>query len=456
MNPTDPTASLNALLAKRILVLDGAMGTMIQRERLTEEQFRGERFRDWPRELRGNNDLLVLTQPALVRRIHLDYFEAGADIVETNTFNATAVSLADYGMEALAYDINLAAARLAREAAAEAQRRGPSRQRFVAGALGPTSKTASISPDVNDPGFRNVSFDALVAAYHESARGLLDGGVDLLLVETVFDTLNAKAALYAIGVLFEERGLRLPLIVSGTITDASGRTLSGQTTEAFYNSVRHARPLIVGLNCALGAKELRQYVEEMSAIAETYVSCYPNAGLPNAFGEYDDTPESMAQQMGEWARAGFLNLVGGCCGTTPEHIRAIAAAVRGVPPRAMPERPTMLRLSGLEPLNVGEGSLFVNIGERTNVTGSKAFARLILSGDFAEALAVARQQVENGAQIIDVNMDEAMLDSERAMTTFLSLVATEPDIARVPVMVDSSKWSVIEAGLKCLQGKGIV
>ncbi len=456
MNPTDPTANLNALLAKRILVLDGAMGTMIQRERLTEEQFRGERFRDWPRELRGNNDLLVLTRPALVRRIHLDYFEAGADIVETNTFNATPVSLADYGMEALAYDINLAAARLAREAAAEAQHRDPSRQRFVAGALGPTSKTASISPDVNDPGFRNVSFDALVTAYREAARALLDGGVDLLLVETVFDTLNAKAALYAIEALFDERGLRLPLIVSGTITDASGRTLSGQTTEAFYNSVRHARPLIVGLNCALGAKELRQYVEELSAIAETYVSCYPNAGLPNAFGEYDDTPESMAQQMGEWARAGFLNLIGGCCGTTPEHIRAIAAAVQGVAPRALPERPKMLRLSGLEPLNVGEGSLFVNIGERTNVTGSKVFARLILAGNYAEALSVARQQVENGAQIIDVNMDEAMLDSERAMSTFLSLVATEPDIARVPVMVDSSKWSVIEAGLKCLQGKGIV
>ncbi|OGA00719.1 MAG: methionine synthase [Betaproteobacteria bacterium RIFCSPLOWO2_02_67_12] len=456
MNLPEVTTQLNALLAARILVLDGAMGTMIQRERLSEEQFRGERFREWPRELRGNNDVLVLTQPDLVRRIHLDYFDAGADIVETNTFNATRVSLADYGMEALAYDINLAAARLAREAAAEAQRRDASRQRFVAGALGPTSKTASISPDVNDPGFRSISFEALVAAYREAARALLDGGVDLLLVETVFDTLNAKAALFAIEGLFDERGVRVPLVVSGTITDASGRTLSGQTTEAFYNSVRHARPLVVGLNCALGAKELRQYVEELSAIAETHVSCYPNAGLPNAFGEYDDTPESMACQMGEWARAGFLNLVGGCCGTTPEHIRAIAEAVRDVAPRVLPQRPKMLRLAGLEQLNVGEGSLFVNIGERTNVTGSKAFARLVLAGNYADALSVARQQVENGAQVIDVNMDEAMLDSERAMTTFLSLIASEPDIARVPVMVDSSKWSVIEAGLKCLQGKGIV
>ncbi len=456
MNLPEATTPLQALLATRILVLDGAMGTMIQRERLSEEQFRGARFRDWRRELRGNNDVLALTQPDLVRRIHLDYFEAGADIVETNTFNATRVSLADYGMEAHAYDINLAAARLAREAAAEAQRSDASRPRFVAGALGPTPKTASISPEVNDPGFRNITFDALVAAYDEAARALLDGGVDLLLLETVFDTLNAKAALFAIEGLFEERGVRLPLVVSGTITDASGRTLSGQTTEAFYNSVRHARPLVVGLNCALGAKELRPYVEELSAIAETHVSCYPNAGLPNAFGEYDDTPESMARQMGEWARAGFLNLVGGCCGTTPEHIRAIAAAVRGVAPRALPARPKILRLAGLEPLNVGEGSLFVNIGERTNVTGSKAFARLVLAGDYAEALSVARQQVENGAQVIDVNMDEAMLDSERAMTTFLSLVASEPDIARVPVMVDSSRWSVIEAGLKCLQGKGIV
>jgi 5-methyltetrahydrofolate--homocysteine methyltransferase len=429
---------------------------MIQRERLTEAQFRGERFRDWPRDLRGNNDLLTLTHPELIRGIHRRYLEAGSDIIETNTFNSSAISLADYGMEALAYELNLSAARLAVEVAREAVARDPRRPRFVAGVLGPTPKTASISPDVNDPGFRNVSFDQLAAAYGEALRGLLDGGVDIVLVETIFDTLNAKAALFAIESEFEARGTRLPLIVSGTITDASGRTLSGQTAEAFYNSVRHARPLAVGLNCALGAKELRQHVEEFSAIAESYTSCYPNAGLPNAFGEYDDTPESMARQIGEWARAGWLNLAGGCCGTTPEHIRAIAAAVQGVAPRRRPALPPKLRLAGLEPLNVGEGSLFVNIGERTNVTGSKAFARLVLAGNYAEALSVARQQVENGAQVIDVNMDEAMLDSEKAMTTFLNLVAAEPDIARVPVMVDSSRWSVIEAGLKCVQGKAVV
>ncbi len=452
----DRTALLQSLLAERILVLDGAMGTMIQRARLTEEQFRGERFRGWERDLRGNNDLLALTQPALIRRLHLDYLAAGVDIIETNTFNATAVSLGDYGMQELAYELNLNAARLAREAVEEWQRRDRSRPRFVAGALGPTTKTASISPDVNDPGFRNVSFDALVAAYGDALRGLIDGGVDIVLVETIFDTLNAKAALFAIESAFEARGARLPLIISGTITDASGRTLSGQTTEAFYNSVRHAQPIAVGLNCALGAKELRPYLEELSAVANVPVSCYPNAGLPNAFGEYDDTPESMAREMGGWARAGHLNLVGGCCGTAPEHIHAIAEAVRGVAPRRAAERKPMLRLSGLEPLNIGEGSLFVNVGERTNVTGSKAFSRLILAGDYAEALSVARQQVENGAQMIDVNMDEAMLDSEKAMVTFLSLVASEPDISRVPVMVDSSKWSVIEAGLKCLQGKGVV
>jgi 5-methyltetrahydrofolate--homocysteine methyltransferase len=456
MNLPARSALIAPLLAERILILDGAMGTMIQSERLSEAQFRGERFRDWPSDLRGNNDLLVLTQPLVVRGIHARYLEAGADLISTNTFNATAVSLADYGMQALAYELNVAAARLAREVAGEWEAKVPGRPRFVAGALGPTSKTASISPDVNDPGFRNVSFDGLVAAYAEAARGLLDGGVDLLLVETVFDTLNAKAALFAVQSLFEERGVRLPLIVSGTITDASGRTLSGQTAEAFYNSVRHAHPLVVGLNCALGAKELRQYVEELSEVSETYVSCYPNAGLPNAFGEYDDTPESMAGHIGEWALAGLLNLAGGCCGTTPAHIEAIAAAVRGVAPRALPERPPMLRLSGLEPLNVGPGSLFVNVGERTNVTGSRAFARLVLAGNYSEALTVARQQVENGAQVIDVNMDEAMLDSEKAMTTFLNLAASEPDISRVPLMVDSSRWSVIEAGLKCLQGKGIV
>ena len=453
---TDRTAELQELMEHRILVLDGAMGTMIQQERLTEEQFRGERFRGWGRELRGNNDLLTLTQPALVRRLHLDYLAAGVDIIETNTFNSTAVSLADYGMEELAYELNLAAAKLGREAIEEWRKNDRSRPRFVAGALGPTTKTASISPDVNNPGFRAVTFDQLVAAYGDAVRGLLDGGVDLLLVETIFDTLNAKAALFAIEQAFERRGARVPLIISGTITDASGRTLSGQTAEAFYNSVRHAQPLAVGLNCALGAKELRQYVEELSGVASMPVSCYPNAGLPNAFGEYDDTPESMAKEMGGWAREGFLNLVGGCCGTTPQHIHAIAQAVKGVSPRKTPERPAALRLSGLEPLNIDETSLFVNVGERTNVTGSKAFARLILAGNYAEALSVARQQIASGAQVIDVNMDEAMLDSEKAMVTFLNLAAAEPDIARVPVMVDSSKWSVIEAGLKCLQGKGIV
>ncbi|HMA90163.1 MAG TPA: methionine synthase [Burkholderiales bacterium] len=456
MNQPARAAKLEALLAERILVLDGAMGTMIQAERLDESQYRGERFRDWPRELRGNNDLLCITRPALIRQIHAQYLEAGADIIETNTFNSTSVSLADYGMEALAYELNLAGARLAVDVARSYEAGSPAKPRFVAGVLGPTSKTASISPDVNDPGFRNVDFDQLVAAYGDALRGLLDGGVDLILVETVFDTLNAKAALFAIEELFDQRGTRLPIIVSGTITDASGRTLSGQTTEAFYNSVRHVRPLAVGLNCALGAKELRAHVEELSSVAQTYVSCHPNAGLPNAFGEYDDTPESMARQMGEWARNGWLNIAGGCCGTTPQHIRAIAAAMAGLAPRTIPELPAKLRLAGLEPLNVGDDSLFVNIGERTNVTGSKAFARLVLAGDYAGALSVARQQVENGAQVIDVNMDEAMLDSEKAMTTFLRLIAAEPDIARVPVMIDSSKWSVIEAGLKCVQGKGVV
>ncbi|HEV3011289.1 MAG TPA: methionine synthase [Burkholderiales bacterium] len=445
---------LNALLREKILLLDGAMGTMIQRARLAEEDYRGARFRDWTRELRGNNDLLSLTQPRLVRDIHTQYLQAGADVIETNTFNSTAIALADYGMQSLARELNRASAHLATEAAREWQ--SPDRPRFVAGVLGPTNKTASISPDVNDPGFRAVSFEELVAAYAEAIAGLLEGGVDLLMVETVFDTLNAKAALFAIEQTFAARSQRLPVIVSGTITDASGRTLSGQTAEAFYNSVRHARPLAVGLNCALGAKELRPYVEELAGIAETYVSCHPNAGLPNAFGEYDDTPESMAGQAAEWARAGWLNLAGGCCGTTPEHIRAIGEALRAIPPRKIPERPRALRLAGLEPVTVDESSLFVNIGERTNVTGSRAFARLVLAGDYPGALAVARQQVENGAQVIDINMDEAMLDSEKAMATFLRLVAVEPDIARVPLMIDSSKWSVIEAGLKCVQGKPIV
>src|SRR5882724_7765363 len=422
-------ARLEALLAERILLLDGAMGTMIQRARLAEEDYRGQRFRDWGRELKGNNDLLSLTQPALVRDIHAQYLQAGADIIETNTFNSTAVALADYGMRELAREFNRAAANLAKDAVRHAEAKDPQRPRFVAGVLGPTNKTASISPDVNDPGFRAVTFDELVAAYGEAVEGLLEGSVDLLLVETVFDTLNAKAALVAIEQAFQGHGLRIPVMISGTITDASGRTLSGQTTEAFYNSVRHTQPIAVGLNCALGAKELRVYVEELSAIAETRVSCHPNAGLPNAFGEY---------------------------GTTPEHIRAMADAVHGVAARPVPTRARALRLAGLEPLNVGDESLFVNIGERTNVTVSRAFARLVLAGDFAGALSVARQQVENGAQVIDVNMDEAMLDSEKAMATFLRLAAAEPDIARVPLMLDSSKWSVIEAGLKCVQGKPIV
>ncbi|HEX6530097.1 MAG TPA: homocysteine S-methyltransferase family protein, partial [Burkholderiales bacterium] len=450
------THPLEALLREKILLLDGAMGTMIQRARLAEEDYRGARFREWPRELRGNNDLLSLTQPRLVRDIHAQYLQAGADVIETNTFNSTSIALADYGMESLAREFNRAAAALARDAVRDWASKTPHQPRFVAGVLGPTNKTASISPDVNDPGFRAVSFDELVAAYAEAIAGLLEGGVDLLLVETIFDTLNAKAALFAIEDSFARSGQRLPVIVSGTITDASGRTLSGQTAEAFYNSVRHARPLAVGLNCALGAKELRPYVEELARIAETYVSCHPNAGLPNAFGEYDDTPESMAGHAAEWARLGWLNIAGGCCGTTPEHIRAIGEALRPIAPRKISPRPPALRLSGLEPLNVDASSLFVNIGERTNVTGSKAFARLILAGDYAGALAVARQQVENGAQVIDVNMDEAMLDSEKAMGTFLRLVAAEPDIARVPIMIDSSKWSVIEAGLKCVQGKPIV
>lgn len=447
---------LERLLAERIVLLDGAMGTMIQAARLAEEDYRGARFHAWERELRGNNDLLSLTQPRLVRDIHWQYLEAGADILETNTFNSTSIALADYGMERLAREFNTAAALLARDAVRDWQDRHPDDARFVAGVLGPTNKTASLSPDVNDPGYRAVSFDQLVAAYREAVDGLLEGGVDLLLVETIFDTLNAKAALVAIENAFEDRRARLPVIISGTITDASGRTLSGQTAEAFYNSVRHARPLAVGLNCALGAHELRPYVEELARIAETRVSCHPNAGLPNAFGEYEDTPESMSRQIGEWARAGWLNIAGGCCGTTPEHIRALAETLRGVAPRTPVEPSSALRLAGMEPCNIDDRSLFVNVGERTNVTGSKAFARLVLADDYAAALAVARQQVENGAQVIDVNMDEAMLDSEKAMTTFLNLVAAEPDIARVPVMIDSSKWSVIEAGLKCVQGKPIV
>ncbi len=456
----DRSELLRALLDQRILILDGAMGTMIQRHRLAEADYRGARFAGHPKELKGNNDLLLLTRPEIIRAIHADYLDAGADIVETNTFNATSLSQADYGLEALAYELNVAGAKLAREAAEEYST--PDKPRFVAGVLGPTSRTASISPDVNDPGFRNVTFDELVTAYTEAVRGLCDGGADLILVETIFDTLNAKAALYAVEQHFDAIGRRLPLMISGTITDASGRTLSGQTTEAFWNSLRHAQPLSFGLNCALGAKELRQYVEELSRVADCHVSAHPNAGLPNPLSPtgYDETPEALAAEIADWARHGLINIAGGCCGTTPEHIHAIAQALATIPPRRPAAtdfalRPR-LRLSGLEPFNVGADSLFVNVGERTNVTGSKAFARLILNGQYAEAVSVARAQVEAGAQVIDVNMDEAMLDSQAAMVKFLNLIAVEPDIARVPVMVDSSKWEVLEAGLKCLQGKGIV
>ncbi|MEQ4702153.1 methionine synthase [Providencia rettgeri] len=443
-------------LKKRILVLDGAMGTMIQQHKLSEAQFRGERFADWPSDLKGNNDLLVLTQPDIIRDIHSQYFEAGADIVETNTFNSTSIAMADYKMESLSAEINEVAARLARECADEWTRKTPDQPRYVAGVLGPTNRTASISPDVNDPAYRNITFDQLVEAYRESTRSLVKGGVDLIMIETIFDTLNAKAAIFAVETELEALGVSLPIMISGTITDASGRTLSGQTTEAFYNSLRHAQPISFGLNCALGPDELRQYIAELSRIAECYVSAHPNAGLPNAFGEYDLDAQNMAEQIHEWATAGFLNIVGGCCGTTPLHIKKMADAVKGITPRQLPSLPVECRLSGLEPLNVGEKSLFVNVGERTNVTGSAKFKRLIKEENYQEALDVARQQVENGAQIIDINMDEGMLDSHAAMVRFLNLIAGEPDIARVPIMIDSSKWEVIEAGLKCIQGKGIV
>ena len=447
--------TLAELLERRLVIMDGAMGTMIQRHRLSEECFRGERFAAWRTDLRGNNDLLVITQPQIIADIHRAYLDAGADVISTNTFNSTSVSQADYGMQAMAAELNLAAARLARQVADEVGARS-GMQRFVAGALGPTSRTASLSPDVNDPGFRNISYDELVAAYSDASRALIQGGVDVILVETIFDTLNAKAALFAVQAVFDELGVELPIIISGTITDASGRTLSGQTTEAFWNSVRHAKPLAVGLNCALGGKQLRPYVEELARIADTYVCAYPNAGLPNAFGEYDETPGETGATLREFAASGFLNMLGGCCGTTPEHIEAIARAVVGVAPRAIPTLPRACRLSGLEPLTIDSASLFVNVGERTNVTGSAKFRKLIEAGDYAAAVDVARQQVANGAQIIDVNMDEGMLDSQAAMVRFLSLIAGEPDIARVPVMIDSSKWSVIEAGLKCVQGKAIV
>jgi 5-methyltetrahydrofolate--homocysteine methyltransferase len=450
----DATATLTDALAQRILLLDGAMGTMIQREQLSEQDWRGERFADWSHDVRGNSDLLVLSRPELISSIHRQYLEAGADLIETNTFSATRIAQADFGTEDLAYELNREGARLAREACDALET--ADRPRFVAGAIGPTNRTASISPDVNDPGARNVTFDELVAAYLEQANGLVDGGADLLLVETIFDTLNAKAAIFALETLFEERGRRWPVIVSGTITDASGRTLSGQVTEAFWNSVRHVQPLAVGFNCALGAGDLRPYVAELGRLADTFVSVYPNAGLPNAFGEYDEAPETMATTLGEFAASGLLNIVGGCCGTTPAHVEAIGAATKDAEPRRPPVRPAAMRLSGLEPVTITDESLFVNVGERTNITGSARFRGLIKAGDYATALSVAASQVENGAQVIDVNMDEGMIDGVAAMDRFLKLVASEPDISRVPIMVDSSKWEVIEAGLKCIQGKPIV
>jgi 5-methyltetrahydrofolate--homocysteine methyltransferase len=443
-------------LERRILVIDGAMGTLLQAHGLSEADYRGERLRDWPRDVKGNHELLNLTRPDLVAAAHREYLAAGADIVETNTFNANAVSQSDYGTEALAYEINVAAARAARAAVDGVMAAEPGRTCWVAGALGPTNKTASLSRDVNDPGARGVTFDELEAAYHQQALGLLDGGADLLLVETAFDTLNAKAALFAVEHAFDVRSVRRPVMASVTITDLSGRNLSGQTAAAFWISVSHAPLLSIGVNCALGPKEMRPHVEELSSLAPCFVTAYPNAGLPNAFGGFDETPGSMAEALGEWARAGFLNVVGGCCGTTPAHIRAIAAAVRGVAPRKRPETPRLSRFSGLEPFVIRPDSNFVNVGERTNVTGSPKFAKLVRAGQYAEALVVARHQVEGGAQILDVNMDEGLLDSAQAMRTFLNLLAAEPDIARVPIMLDSSDWNVLEVGLKCLQGKGVV
>ena len=464
MPPTPPTAdlrpdateALTTALQERVLVIDGAMGTMIQSYGLGEADYRGDRFADHAAELQGNADTLSVTRPDLIGEIHRGYLDSGADIVITNTFNAQRISQADYGLSAHCYELNVAAARLARQAADAATAQTPDRPRWVAGGLGPTNRTASISPDVNDPGARNVTFADLVGAYREQAEGLVHGGVDLLLIETIFDTLNAKAAIFALETLFAEHGRRWPVIVSGTITDASGRTLSGQVTEAFWNSVRHVRPLAVGLNCALGARDMRPYVAELSRLADCFVSCYPNAGLPNEFGEYDESPEETSQVLAEFLASGLVNLVGGCCGTTPAHVEAIARAAKGAPPR-QPARPRpAMRLSGLEPLNIDEDSLFVNVGERTNITGSARFRTLIRNGDYDTALTVAAQQVAAGAQVIDVNMDEGMIDGVAAMRRFLNLVAGEPDISRVPVMIDSSKWEVIEAGLQCVQGKSIV
>ena len=454
-NGAEVLAALNSACVERILILDGAMGTQIQDRKFSEEEFRAERFKDWSHPLKGNNDLLILTQPDAIREIHLEYFMAGSDIVETNTFSSTTIAQADYAMESLAYELNLQGAKLAKEAAVLAEAKD-GRRRFVAGAVGPTNRTASISPDVNNPGYRAVTFDDLRISYAEQIRGLVDGGADIILVETIFDTLNAKAALFAANEVFEETGNPLPVMISGTITDLSGRTLSGQTTAAFWHSLRHVKPFTIGLNCALGAKEMREHIQELSRIADTYVCAYPNAGLPNEFGMYDESPEATAALVKEFATTGFVNVLGGCCGTTPDHIRAIAQAVQGLPPRIVPTLEPVLTLAGLEPFRLDSTIRFVNVGERTNVTGSAKFRKLIKNGDFAAALDVARDQVANGAQVIDINMDEGLLDSEKAMVEFLNLIAAEPDIARVPVMVDSSKWSVIEAGLKCVQGRPIV
>ncbi|SVA75281.1 uncharacterized protein METZ01_LOCUS128135, partial [marine metagenome] len=459
INPSnDRQPALSDLLAKRIVILDGAMGTMIQQRTLEEADFRGERFADWERDLKGHNDLLGITQPEVIGSIHRSYLEAGADIIETNTFNSTRIALADYAMESLAYELNVANTKLARAAADDVMAADPGRQCFVAGALGPTNRTASISPDVNDPAFRAVTYDQLVEAYVEQAKGLVEGGVDVLLVETVFDSLNSRAALFALESLFDSLGQRLPVMLSFTITDQSGRTLSGQTVEAYWNSVANIDLLSVGINCALGPQEMRSHIDELSRIAPVNVSAHPNAGMPNPLlpTGFPETPESFAPQLREWAANGWLNIVGGCCGTTPDHIRSIVESVSDCEPRRLAKPEPWLRLSGMEALTVRPESNFINIGERNNVTGSPRFAKLIKNDQYEEALAVARQQVENGAQIIDVNMDESMLDSEAAMVRFLNLIASEPDISRVPIMVDSSKWSVIEAGLKCLQGKGIV
>ena len=446
---------ISQLLNSQILLLDGAMGTMIQGHDLQEKDYRGERFVDWPSDLKGNNDLLSLTQPSIISGIHKQYLEAGTNIIETNTFNSNAPSMADYGMEDFVYELNFEAAKIARAAADQFQQTND-QEVYIAGILGPSSRTCSLSPDVEDPAYRNITFDALVETYSEATAALLDGGADLIMVETIFDTLNAKAALFAIDCVAQERDIDIPIMISGTITDASGRTLSGQTTEAFWHSVRHAKPISVGLNCALGAAELRPFLQKLSQISDCYVSVHPNAGMPNQFGEYDQSAAEMAEIIKEFGEEGLFNIVGGCCGTTPLHIKLIKEAATNLTPRVPAAKPQSMLLSGLEPLEIDADSLFINIGERTNVTGSAAFRKLIEAEDYEAALQVARQQVENGAQIIDINMDEGMLDSESAMVRFLNFIAGEPDISKVPLMIDSSKWSIIEAGLKCVQGKSIV